>query len=562
MSAVPFASVVTPDSVVFTAPNGKTHTVSSDHTSFDEIKELVRNIGLINIQKKFGNEKADPTQFIERLLVLVQPAVTIDQQGQGKVKVINGVVYYDGVPVHSVLSERILWGLREEFEMTPYVMFLENLMRNPSKRAVDELFTFVERHKMGITEDGHILGYKRVKEDFKDIYSGTIDNSPGQIISMPRNQVNDDPNQTCSSGLHFCSQSYLPSYGKTDGNKIVIVKVDPADVVSVPVDYNAAKVRCCRYEVLSEYEGSDKDDLLATKAVFHDSEFRSGNQIDDTAFVDFEVGDMVLCVDDSGLGQTDISAGNTYRVDNIKEGRIWIGVDQGIGRFYDQTRFVIASSYEDFGSSDAPEDDAYNDDEVNQDFSDYDRAYDAGFAKALEENDPDATMTCPEDSIVYQAGFSVGWHDAMQNLRSQQTAISEPIPEPITETVIESSELSESYGEPQTILVEDFIEEVHEVRDLAPSSDNDGFEPATWVEPSVEPFRSVEVEEVHEDTPKDWIEAVESTESVEQEETIMAVPFALPEVKIPTVSPMHDPFVSDTVNIQFDPLSGGFKIAR
>ncbi|CAM6053339.1 unnamed protein product [Sphagnum tenellum] len=139
--------------------------------------------------------------------------------------------------------------------------------------------------------------------------------------------------------------SYLPSYGSSDGNTIVIVKIDPADVVSVPVDYNCAKMRICRYEVLSAYEGSDKDDLLGTKAVFNTSEFdRSDDSSEEgIGYLDrpFMVGDRVRCIDDTDLGQTDIVEGNIYIVDDITGDRIWIGMGQGIGRSYEAWRFEL-----------------------------------------------------------------------------------------------------------------------------------------------------------------------------------------------------------------------------
>jgi hypothetical protein len=69
---------------------------------------------------------------------------------------------------------------------------------------------------------------------------------------MERNQVDDDKDRTCSTGLHFCSQDYLPSFGSAQGNRVVIVKINPADVVSIPSDYNNAKGRACRYEVVGE----------------------------------------------------------------------------------------------------------------------------------------------------------------------------------------------------------------------------------------------------------------------------------------------------------------------
>jgi hypothetical protein len=68
---------------------------------------------------------------------------------------------------------------------------------------------------------------------------------------MERNAVDDDQNRTCSSGLHFCSKDYLDHFGGSD-SRTVILKINPADVVSIPADYNATKGRACRYEVIGE----------------------------------------------------------------------------------------------------------------------------------------------------------------------------------------------------------------------------------------------------------------------------------------------------------------------
>jgi hypothetical protein len=72
---------------------------------------------------------------------------------------------------------------------------------------------------------------------------------------MERNAVDDNKDVTCSAGLHFCSRSYLDHFG---GDRIMILKINPADVVSIPSDYNDAKGRACRYEVIGELEGETK----------------------------------------------------------------------------------------------------------------------------------------------------------------------------------------------------------------------------------------------------------------------------------------------------------------
>ena len=80
---------------------------------------------------------------------------------------------------------------------------------------------------------------------------------------MERYNVDDNKDNTCSTGLHFCSKDYLNSFG---GERTVIVKINPRDVVSIPSDYNATKGRACRYEVVGEID-QDKADQAFTRSV-------------------------------------------------------------------------------------------------------------------------------------------------------------------------------------------------------------------------------------------------------------------------------------------------------
>ena len=80
---------------------------------------------------------------------------------------------------------------------------------------------------------------------------------------MERYDVDDNRDNTCSTGLHFCSKDYLNSFG---GARTVIVKINPRDVVSIPSDYNQTKGRACRYEVVGEID-QDKADQAFTRSV-------------------------------------------------------------------------------------------------------------------------------------------------------------------------------------------------------------------------------------------------------------------------------------------------------
>jgi hypothetical protein len=71
---------------------------------------------------------------------------------------------------------------------------------------------------------------------------------------MPRNAVCDDAEVGCSYGFHAGSHKYASTFGGGD-SKLLIVKINPADVVSVPKDCDCQKLRTSRYEVLKEATG-------------------------------------------------------------------------------------------------------------------------------------------------------------------------------------------------------------------------------------------------------------------------------------------------------------------
>lgn len=194
----------------------------------------------------------------------------------------GGVVTYNGQSVDNSLTTRMLAMLEEGFDLVPMARFLENLMQNPSYRAVQELYSFLEKGNMPITPDGHFMAYKAVRADYKDIHSGTFDNSIGQVCSMPRNAVDDNRDRTCSSGLHFCSFAYLPYFAHANGH-VMLLKINPADVVSIPADYNDTKGRCARYEVVGEYEDYYKENGPYFTSSVYDPESgeQSGFDFDD-----------------------------------------------------------------------------------------------------------------------------------------------------------------------------------------------------------------------------------------------------------------------------------------
>ena len=180
-----------------------------------------------------------------------------DMKSEGIV-ITDETILIDGEEISSSLADQIRRHYEDDLPIEPLVKFVQKVRLNPSYRIRNQLWLFIEasQNSGGFTlaEDGDILAYKKVRADYKDIHSGTFDNSVGKIVEMERKNVDDDPNNTCSAGLHFCAYSYLSSYGRSGNDKVMLVKVNPADVVSIPTDYHNAKARCCRYEVVQEIE--------------------------------------------------------------------------------------------------------------------------------------------------------------------------------------------------------------------------------------------------------------------------------------------------------------------
>jgi hypothetical protein len=176
----------------------------------------------------------------------------------------NNKVYINGdkTPIHKHISKKLISFYKNNLPYQPLIKFWNNLKANPSKNSVNQLFGCLEQNHHAITDEGFFLAYKYVKKTsnggFVDSYTGKFDNNIGAKPHMDRSDVVDDPNITCAKGLHVASFEYANS-GVNDDNILLEVLVNPADVVSVPKDYNNQKMRVTDYMVVgigkSEYKG-------------------------------------------------------------------------------------------------------------------------------------------------------------------------------------------------------------------------------------------------------------------------------------------------------------------
>ena len=203
---------------------------------------------------------------------------------------------YAGEALPAGLNQRIVEMATRGEDPGAFFKFWDKLQLNPSHRSVSQLWDFLSHLGIPLTDDGCFLAYKGVKADYTDCYTGSLDNSPGQVHSMPRNKISDDPEQPCHVGFHVGALSYAQSFCGS-GGRVVICKVDPADVVCVPKDESFRKMRVSRYEVTGNFGGQLSN-------TFHEKEDLGGFDHTDDDFDDFDD------FDDDFFGDEDVDYGD------------------------------------------------------------------------------------------------------------------------------------------------------------------------------------------------------------------------------------------------------------
>jgi len=207
--------------------DGKTFNIHRDDFRYPDIANCIRKNQLNKIPKIVDMEAA----FSYKGLKLIDGQLEI--KGEKLPTDLNDMVMSyrkDGIPFDSIIK---FWG---------------KLKQNPSYDTRSRLFEFITSNKLLLTDDGCFVGYRGVTEDFKDGHSRKFDNKPGKVCKMPRSAVDDNPNNSCSNGLHIGSYSHANGFG----SRMVAVKVDPVDVVVVPNHCSTQKMRVCKFKVLEE----------------------------------------------------------------------------------------------------------------------------------------------------------------------------------------------------------------------------------------------------------------------------------------------------------------------
>lgn len=178
-------------------------------------------------------------------------------------------VSYKGETLPKALANKVRALHSEDLPLNLFEKFWQNIQDNPSASSVNELYDFLSYKELPITEDGCFLAYKGLEKNFWSISgnketkvvkgqvddSGRILNTVGSEIEVKRRDVDDDRGNHCSFGLHVGSLDYARNFAR---GVVVVVKVNPRDVVSVPTDYNCQKCRVSAYKVVSVFEAEIK----------------------------------------------------------------------------------------------------------------------------------------------------------------------------------------------------------------------------------------------------------------------------------------------------------------
>jgi hypothetical protein len=233
------------------------------------------------------HQKGEPHDE-EHVRGLVDPAIGIGRMLQAefgdRVKFDLYTIFLDGLPLSGGIASEVKRRLNAgDNDWRRFARFLVRLEENPSARAKNAVWDWVQKHGVSITDDGRMVGYKGLVNGKDEVsgeenvpvsyhtgpnnfVNGVLYGEPGEayhvphrvgdVISKRRGDVDDNNRLACSTGLHVGAYSYAKTFGENreDGARYStmgrmadtlpnstfgLVAFAPEDVVSVPEDNTA-----------------------------------------------------------------------------------------------------------------------------------------------------------------------------------------------------------------------------------------------------------------------------------------------------------------------------------
>ena len=230
--------------------NNQSHQFDHTHPEYEGLVECVKT--------------GDGEAFTE----LLEVGTVIENWSEGNFELRDGFLYYEDEQVASQPTDRIIQLIKNGWDHKPMLAYLDRLYHNISNRAVMESYNWCSHKGLPITPDGYLVGYKGVSVysgenttdkmgrplqngDLVDRYTGnSFRNNVADECGMNRRKVSDNCNEGCAAGLHVGTYEYASDWATSSG-KVILVKFDPADIVSVPTDCEHQKMRVSKYTVIS-----------------------------------------------------------------------------------------------------------------------------------------------------------------------------------------------------------------------------------------------------------------------------------------------------------------------
>lgn len=274
---------------IFSSANeGSGATVIFSDGTIQQIAQDNANYGrVVGILTSTPVDEIDEAALLELLIPALSVGKNLNRLSE-RVAFDGSNILFDGDVVADAIAEHILRIVKEGGNPDSYkalVAFMEKLYTNPSESSRNSLYDFIVRHNITIDPDGDFYAYKGVKADLGSVWegfgivdgvsmNGSLPNKPGSILEIPRSKVNADNAIGCGTGLHAGTYAYAEGWAR---GVLLLVKINPRDVVSVPSCSSYQKLRTCRYKVISQTTQQTKATTYTAKA---GSDLHSINTVD------------------------------------------------------------------------------------------------------------------------------------------------------------------------------------------------------------------------------------------------------------------------------------------
>jgi hypothetical protein len=198
--------------------------------------------------------------------------------GKYKFARFSGNIYFSEI-LSLPVPESLLQLMKDsnEYKLDCLINFFKLLALNPDTNIVEQITDYVVRGQFKLTNLGFLVGYKKVQSrntepfniarssqyflhllksniqigyadlidrcEFTDSHSGRMTIKNGHLITMPRQDCDSNPDNSCSTGLHIGTFAYSNSF---TGNTLLLCLFSPSDIANLPYR-EANKLRASAY---------------------------------------------------------------------------------------------------------------------------------------------------------------------------------------------------------------------------------------------------------------------------------------------------------------------------